>query len=175
VDDHLLRRADKHPNARGAEMLGLRVLDLQRGVGDEVRNALGHDGVLLTVGFNTHVDAMAPLWRGAARVIALSGCKSALTDASALVVPGRTFAEKEGIIVNFEGQAQQLRPAIDTKAETEWRIIDGLISSLMGIPAHDSIARVRKAIQDTVPAFAGVDLLKLGATGVRTNGQAVAS
>ena len=39
---------------------------------------------------------------------------------------------------------------------------------------HASIAHLRKAIQDTVPAFAGVDLLKLGLTGARTTGQAAA-
>jgi NADH-quinone oxidoreductase subunit G len=175
VDDHLLRRADKHPNARGAEMLGLRVLDLQRGGADELGNQLGNDGVLLAVGFNTHVDAIAPLWKIAAKVIALSGCKSALTEAAALVVPGRTFAEKEGVIVNFQGHAQQLRPALETKAETEWRIIDALIVSLLGTPAHASIAQLRKAIQDGVPAFGGVDLLKLGLTGARSTGQTVAS
>ncbi|HKW14500.1 MAG TPA: 2Fe-2S iron-sulfur cluster-binding protein [Candidatus Krumholzibacteria bacterium] len=174
VDDHLLRRADKHPNARGAEMLGLRVVDLQRGGVSDVQNELGRDGVLLTVGFNTHVEAIAPLWSSAARVIALSGCKSALTEAADLVVPGRTFAEKDGIVVNFEGHAQQLRPAIDTKAETEWRVIDGLIASLTGAAPHASIAHVRKAVMDGTPAFAGVDLLKLGLTGARTTGQTVA-
>lgn len=177
VDDHLLRRADKHPNARGAGMLGMRVLDLQHGGADELKNQLGSDGVLLTVGFNTHVDAIAPVWKSAARVIALSGCKSALTEAAALVVPGRTFAEKEGVIVNFQGHAQMLRPALETKAETEteWRIIDALIASLLGTPVHASIAHLRKAIQDGVPAFGGVDLLKLGLTGARATGQTIAS
>jgi hypothetical protein len=175
VDDHLLRRADKHPNARGAEMLGLRVLDLQRGGIGEVTGQLGGDGVLLAVGFNTDVDAIAPLWSGATKVIALSGCQSALTAAADIVVPGRTFAEKDGVMVNFEGHAQQLRPALETKAETEWRILDAMIASLLGTPVHASIAHVRKAIQDGVPAFGGVDLLKLGLAGKRTTGQTVAT
>jgi len=173
ADDHLLRRADKHPNARGAEMLGLRVLDLQRGGVNDVQNELGSDGVLLTVGFNTHVEAIAPLWSSAAKVIALSGCRSALTEAADLVVPGRTFAEKDGIVVNFEGHAQQLRPAIDTKAEHEWRVIDAVISSLTGSAPHPSIAHLRQAIREAAPAFADVDLLKLGLTGARVS-QAVA-
>jgi NADH-quinone oxidoreductase subunit G len=173
-DDHLLRRADKHPNARGAEMLGLRLLDLQRGGANEVQDMLGSDGVLLTVGFNTHVDAIAPLWNSAAKVIALSGCASALTEAADLVIPGRTFAEKDGIVVNFQGQAQLLRPAFETKAETEWRIIDALISSLMGGAPRASIAHLRQAIREGTPAFADVDLLKLGLTGVRIPGARVA-
>jgi NADH dehydrogenase/NADH:ubiquinone oxidoreductase subunit G len=155
-------------------MLGLRVLDLQRGGVDELVGHLGGDSVLLAMGFNTNVEAIAPLWSAATRVIALSACRSALTEAADVVVPGRTFAEKEGVIVNFEGHAQLLRPALETKAETEWRIIDAMIASLVGTPAHASIAHLRKAIQDGTPALAGVDLAKLGLTGVRTNGHAVA-
>jgi NADH-quinone oxidoreductase subunit G len=174
VDDHLLRRADKHPNARGAEMLGLGIVDLQRGGVGEIQERLGSESVLLAVGFNTHVEAIAPLWSTATRVIALSGCRSALTEAADLVIPGRTFAEKDGIVVNFEGHAQQLRPAIDTKAEHEWRIIDALISSLLGTPAHPSIAHLRQSIREAAPAFADVDLSKLGLTGARV-AQTVAS
>ncbi len=172
ADDHLLRRADKHPNTRGAEMLGLRVVDLHGG--HDLAGQLGTDAVLFTVGFNTHVEALAPLWAHAGKVIAISGCRSALTDAAHLVIPGLTFAEKDGIVVNFEGHAQQLRTAIETSTEPEWRVIDGVIVSLLGGAVHPSLAHLRKAIQDQVPAFAGADLLKLGLTGARTNGQAVA-
>jgi hypothetical protein len=70
---------------------------------------------------------------------------------------------------------QQLRPAFDTKAEHEWRIVDALTASLTGVAPHASIAHVRKAIMDGVMSFGGVDLLKLGATGTRTSGQTVAT
>jgi NADH-quinone oxidoreductase subunit G len=175
VDDHLLRRADRHPNARGAEMLGLRVVDLQRGQGGDVRKLLGPDDVLMAIGFNQHAEAIAPLWQSAGAVIALSGCKSALTERADLVVPGLTFAEKDGLVVNFEGHVQQLRPAIDAKGESEWRILDALISSLMGTAAHKTVAQVRAAIGAAVPAFAGVDLVRIPLTGVRAAAQAVAS
>jgi len=173
VDDHLLRRADKHPNARGAEMLGLRVVDMQRGDSD-LESQMHADTVLLAVGFNQHAEAIAPLWTAAGKVIAISGCKSPLTEAADLVIPGLTFAEKDGIVVNFEGHAQQLRTAIETRTQPEWVVIDALIASLTGTPPHDSIARLRKAIMDATPALGGVDLLKLGLTGARVS-QPVAS
>ncbi|HEX6790211.1 MAG TPA: 2Fe-2S iron-sulfur cluster-binding protein [Candidatus Krumholzibacteria bacterium] len=176
VDDHLLRRADRHPNARGAEMLGLRVLDMQRGQTADAASLPGGDGVLIAIGFNTDVDAIAPLWKSAGKVIAISGCRSALTERADLVVPGLTFAEKDGLVVNFEGHVQQLRPAFDTAAASDWTVLDALIASLMGTAPHEMVAQVRKAIQDTVPAFAGVNLLKTGLTGVRASaGQPVAS
>jgi NADH dehydrogenase/NADH:ubiquinone oxidoreductase subunit G len=177
VDDRLLRRADKHPNARGAEMLGIRVVDLQRPGADAsaLANALGNDGVLVAVGFNTDTAALDPVVAHAQKVIALSGCKSPLTDRADLVVPGLTFAEKDGLVVNFEGHVQQLKPALDVQGETEWRVVDLLISSLHGTKPHEFVTQIRKAIQDTVPAFAGVNLTKLGPTGARTNAQAVTS
>ena len=70
---------------------------------------------------------------------------------------------------------QQLKPVLETKAESEWRVADLLIASLHGTKPHEFVTQIRKAIQDTVPAFAGVNLTKLGPTGVRANAQAVAS
>ncbi len=173
VDDRLLRRADKHPNAKGAELLGIRLLDLHHGAVAHAVEALGSDGVLIAVGFNTNVEALDPIVARAKKVIALAGCTSTLTERADLVIPGLTFAEKDGLVVNFEGHVQQLKPALDPHGETEWRIVDLLISSLHGTKPHEFVAQIRKAIQDTVPAFAGVDLTKLGPTGVRANAPAM--
>jgi len=179
VDDNLLRRADKHPNAKGAEMLGIRVVNLQASSpGPEasaITEALGSDGVLVAVGFNTDVAALEPILARAKKIVALSGCKSWITDRADLVIPGLTFAEKDGLVVNFEGHVQQLRPTIDSKGETEWRVVDLLIASLNGTKPHEFVTQIRKAIQDSVPAFAGVNLTKLGSTGVRANAHAWAS
>ena len=173
VDDRLLRRADKHPNAKGAEMLGIRLLDLHHGAVAHAVEALGHDGVLVAVGFNTDVAALDPIAARAKKVVALSGCKNSLTERADLVIPGLTFAEKDGLVVNFEGHVQQLKPALEPPGDTEWRVVDLLISSLHGTKPHEFVTQIRKAIQDNVPAFAGVDLTKLGPTGVRTNAHAV--
>ncbi len=140
VDDALLRRADKHPNAKGAELLGLRVLDLQRNGGDSdaVINALGPDGVLIAVGFNTDVSpALDSIVSRARTIIALSACRTSLTERADIVIAGLTFAEKDGLVVNFEGHVQQLRPAIDPMNDTEWRIADALAASLTGAPTHE--------------------------------------
>src|SRR5262245_46033486 len=99
VDDRLLRRADRHPNATGAQMLGIRLLNLQTGGGDNgdaVTHALGLDGVLIAVGFNTDVKALEGIVAKTKTVVALAGCKNALTERADLVIPGLTFADKEG-------------------------------------------------------------------------------
>jgi NADH-quinone oxidoreductase subunit G len=178
ADDRLLRRADKHPNAKGAEMLGIRVLNLQPPAsGDDasvVTNSLGTEGVLVAVGFNSNIAPLDSIVARAKKVVALSGCKSTLTDRADLVIPGLTFAEKDGLVVNFEGHVQQLKPALESKGETEWRVVDLLIASLLGTKPHEFVTQIRKAIQDGVPAFAGVNLTKLGPTGARADAHAVA-
>ncbi len=178
IDDHLLRRADRHPNATGAQMLGIPVLNLQTGggdTGDAVTTALGLDGVLITVGFNTDVKALEGIVAKTKTVVALAGCKNALTERADLVIPGLTFADKDGLVVNFEGHVQQLRPAINPMAETEWRIVDSLLASLSGTQTHEFVTHIRKSMEESVPAFAGLNLTKLGPTGVRANAHAVAS
>jgi NADH-quinone oxidoreductase subunit G len=176
VTDKILRRADRHPNTRGAEMLGLRVIDLTAGAdASVVTGTLGSDGILLAAGFNTHISpALDAILADAKRIVAFSGCASVLTERAELVFPGLTFAEKDGLVVNFEGHVQQLRPAIDAKGESEWRIADALLASMLGTAPHETVAHVRKAIMDVVPAFAGLDLNKLGATGARAAAQPVA-
>ncbi len=177
ADDRLLRRADKHPNAKGAEMLGIPVLDLQHSAAAaaSVNAALGTEGVLVTVGFNTDVAPLDSIMARAKTIVALSGCKSTLTDRAHLVIPGLTFAEKDGLVVNFEGHVQQLKPCFDPKGESEWRVVDLLTASLHGTKPHEFVTQIRKAMQETVPAFAGVNLTKLGPTGIRANAQAVTS
>jgi NADH dehydrogenase/NADH:ubiquinone oxidoreductase subunit G len=157
-------------------MLGLRVIDLTAGAdASVVTGALGSDGILLAVGFNTHISpALDAILADAKRIVAFSGCASVLTERAELVFPGLTFAEKDGLVVNFEGHVQQLRPAIDAKGESEWRIADALLASMLGTAPHETVAHVRKAIMDVVPAFAGLDLNKLGATGARAAAQPVA-
>jgi NADH-quinone oxidoreductase subunit G len=190
VEDDLLRKADKHPNTKGAELLGLDVLDLTGGGSyDRVEAALGEDGVLVCVGFNYAVPAgIETLMTRAGKVIAVSGCVTTLGDGADLVVPGVTFAEKDGLVVNFDGHIQRLRVAIDhaptfaPMAQTvrntplprsDWVVLDSLVASLQGVPETSSIAELRKAIGESEAAFACVDLNNIGAMGVRLAGQAV--
>jgi NADH-quinone oxidoreductase subunit G len=176
VDDTLLRRADKHPNARGAELLGISLVDLRAGKdAATITDALGDGGVLFAVGFNTDVTpALDAIIARAGKVIAISGCQSALTERADIVAPGLTFAEKDGLVVNFEGHVQALKPAFHGKGESEWRIADSLMASLTGSKRHEFVALVRKEIMDLAPAFNGSDLVKLGPTGVRVAAQPVA-
>jgi len=193
VEDNLLRRADKHPNTQGAQLLGLNVLDL---IGDgldtavrALEDSLGDAGVLLLVGFNYEVSAaMERVVTRAGKVIALSACETSLTDNADIVVPGVTFAEKLGLLVNFEGHVQKLGQAIDFEPDfaptaqrvrnephpvSDWKILEELIASLCGLEAVTCISIIRRMIAENESAFANVDLQKVGPLGLRLSGQAV--
>ncbi len=178
VDDHLLRRADRHANARGAELLGLDVIDL-RGSGPDasrVREALGEGGVLVAVGFDDEPgEAIADLAAGASATVAISGCTNAVTEAAELVIPGVTFAEKDGLLVNFEGHVQRLRSALRGVHGTDtWRVLEALRASLAGEKPREMVGEIRQEIRAAVPALADVDLLHVGPHGVRLAAQPVA-
>jgi len=178
ADDDLLRRADHHANARGATLMGLTVLDLQgdaaQAAAAPVREALGTTGVLVCVGFHTEIPAaLVALADSASHTIALSGCESALTEKADLVVPGLTWAEKDGLVVNFEGHLQRLKMGVQPRGTSEWMVLDRLLSSLSGDAKTDMIAYVRKSIEESVEAFSGLNLVNVGARGVRLSGQPV--
>jgi NADH dehydrogenase/NADH:ubiquinone oxidoreductase subunit G len=127
------------------------------------------------VGFHTEVsEALAALAAGAARVIALSACESALTEAADVVVPSVTWAEKDGLVVNFEGHVQRLRAGAIARAPGEWKVLAGLVASIEGSEPTASVGFVRRAIQENVAAFAGVDLVNVSKTGARLSEQALA-
>lgn len=179
VDDELLRRADRHANAHGASLLGLSLLELGDDAGGadagKVRDALGTGGVLVAVGFNTEVsEALAGLASGAAKTVVLSGCETALTRDANLVWPGVTWAEKDGLIVNFEGHLQRLRPgALPVGALGEWQILSRLLASVEGSEPEGMIGRVRKSMQESIAALAGVDLVNVDFKGLRLGAQTV--
>jgi len=182
-DDRLLRRADKHANVRGAELLGLTVLDMNGedgAVPPTLAEAIGAggaraDGVLVAVGFNTHVSAaVEAAAEAAAKVVALSGCETSLSERADLVVPGLTFAEKDGLVVNFEGRVQRLRPAFEPRGRSEWKIIEEFMASLDGAEGEKTISKIRSAIGASEPAFGGVDLVDIGAMGARLDAATVA-
>jgi NADH dehydrogenase/NADH:ubiquinone oxidoreductase subunit G len=192
VEDQLLRRADRHANTNGAQLLGINLLDLI-GDGNEMALKAAEDalagGALFCVGFNYDVSpALEKLAAQAARVVCVSARSTSLSEAADLVIPGFTFAEKLGLMVNFEGHVQKLGRAIDyspTFAPTaqrdrnaprpvsDWKVLEDLMASLGGEEAATCISVIRRKISEDVPAFGNVDLQNVGPVGVRLSGQTV--
>jgi NADH-quinone oxidoreductase subunit G len=169
VDDNVLRRADRHANAAGAKLLGMDVVDLRADAG-----AVATDGVLIAIGFNNEIsrgllDAAAK----AKRVVAITGCETELSVRADVVIPGVTWAEKDGLVVNFEGHLQRLRAGVRPRGVSDWEVLDTLIASIQGTEPVKMIGHVRKAMQESVDVLAEVNVVNVGAAGVRLSGQPV--
>ncbi len=175
VEDDLLRRADRHPNVKGAELLGIELADF-REAADAISIEVPDGAVLFAVGFDYGIDEPLNSFLARFRQTAvIASCQNGITEMAGVLLPGLTFVEKEGLIVNFEGHIQQLTPALDNLWDrtAPWELIAGLISQVMGEGRMDTIAGVRSSLGRDETAFSAVNLNAVGPAGVCLAAQTV--
>jgi formate dehydrogenase alpha subunit len=86
-----------------------------------------------------------------------------------LVLPGTSFAEKEGTFTNTERRVQRVRRAIPPLGESrpDWQIICEL-STRMGYPMHfDGAEAIFEEIRAVTPSYAGITYGRLERTGLQ--------
>ena len=86
-----------------------------------------------------------------------------------VVLPGQTFAEKDGTYTNLERRVQRLRAALAPRGEArpDWRIFRDVLNALGGQSYHADADDVHKEIAATVPAYAEVTFGRVGFKGVQ--------
>jgi NADH-quinone oxidoreductase subunit G len=90
--------------------------------------------------------------------------RSELTDAAQIVLPGASFAEKEGTYVNHAGLAQMIMRSIHCPAEG---YSDGRIfMEILNRPGLFNARILRQQLAGEVPVFAPLQAGDLGETGV---------
>ncbi|HYA51790.1 MAG TPA: molybdopterin-dependent oxidoreductase, partial [Streptosporangiaceae bacterium] len=176
-EDDLLIRADKSPNRRGAELIGLGQADLA-GILDGARQRrlkllwiFQHD--LLESGLSRATVAAA---LAGAEMVVYQGTNANATSAGAhLILPSAAYVEREGTFTNFQGRVQRFRTAVEPLGEAmaDWQSL-GRIGRAVGggDPAFSAIRaeQVFTALSGQVPAFSGMTYRALGDAGqvVRT-------
>ena len=86
-----------------------------------------------------------------------------------IVLPGVSFAEKDGTFTSMEGRVQRVRQAISPVGESraDWKILCDL-STKMGYPMdYESPAEVMAEIASLVPSYKGIDYGALEQEGKR--------
>ncbi|MCL6612455.1 MAG: molybdopterin-dependent oxidoreductase, partial [Peptococcaceae bacterium] len=86
-----------------------------------------------------------------------------------VVLPGASFAEKDGTFSNTERRVQRVRKAIEPVggAREDWRIICDL-STAMGCPMnYESPAEVMKEIAQLTPSYGGISYQRLEKGGLQ--------
>ena len=89
-----------------------------------------------------------------------------------VVLPGRSYAEKEGTFSNTERRVQRIRKAVEIEGETREDIwIFTEIMNRMGYPQpHLTSAQVMDEVASVTPSFAGISHARLDSEEVAGRG-----
>lgn len=168
--DSKLISADRNPNTNGARLIlgeTTKNLDsIKKGLNDGSIKALVvlSEDIFEAAGFSHEDLANAEL------VVSSHIIANPTAQASDIVLPGASFAEKRGSMVNVLGRLQRLNQALQPvgNAREDWEIIRDLILAITGEP-NDlyMIEEVVKVIADNIPAFKGVTFSKIGEQGIK--------
>jgi NADH-quinone oxidoreductase subunit G len=169
--DDFLIRADKNPNTRGAELLGLD--------GDAAAVLAAARAGRISTLLVFHHDLLASGWPAAEVREALSrvatlvyvGTNANATSALAhLVLPSAAWVERDGTFTNFEGRVQRFRAALEPFGESrpDWQWLGQLLVALGGEAAGERAERWFRALTAAVPAFAGLSYQVIADEGAMT-------
>lgn len=165
---------DQDPNARGAMLCGMAPAANGLGVRDMVRAAA--EGsikalVFLRGGPLELFGEPAIVERALGNVelcLVLDLLPSPVSERSRWVLPGVSFAEKDGTFTNSQGRVQRIRKVLTLKGDTreDWRILQGLGQALGVMDAADpDPERIFARLARAVPAFSGLSYAALGDLG----------
>jgi NADH-quinone oxidoreductase subunit G len=168
-DDFLIRK-DKAANARGAVDLDCRPasggLDLQ-GIRAGIRT--GTIKGLYVVQEDLATD---PEWREALSQLEFLVVQDILptetTKLAHVVLPGASFAEKEGTFTNYRRRVQRIRRALKPfgLSKPDWEIFRDMANRLGASWPYTSASMITEEIGREVAAYTGVTYEKVGSQGI---------
>ena len=153
----LALRADRAPNATGAELLGFSRAD----------NPLAGAGQTVVIAGDDLSGLDAASLASAKTVIVLGTVAPQGLPANAILLPMANFAEEEGTFTNLRGRVQrylQARPA-PGPARASWMALAGLAAAAGTSAAYDSAEAVFAAMAKSESAFSGLSYDTLGLKG----------
>jgi NADH-quinone oxidoreductase subunit G len=166
--DDLLLRADKNPNTRGAELIGLEgdaaalLHDVRRGI-LKFLWVFGHDILHAAWPPGEVYDALSR-----AETLVFSGTNANSVSALAhLALPSAAWVEREGTVTNFEGRVQRFRKALDPlgAALPDYELIGRVLAALGETVTATRAEHWFGELTQAVAAFAGLTYQSLGDSG----------
>jgi len=198
-EDDLLIRADKSPNSRGLQELGIASGKAFAGILQGIREGTIRALIVAEENLAALAEAQGLLARLELLVVCSSN-ENATTANAEVVLPASTFAEKNGTFTNFEGQVQRIRPAVATldrersldgyamsrmdkfgsqfdrwakgpkrDARPTWRIVAGIISAMGPKSRYNSSEEVFNELASSIAGYKGMTYRKLGNRGKKLN------
>jgi NADH-quinone oxidoreductase subunit G len=164
-DDFLLL-ADRTPNRRGAELIGLggdaaAILASARAGRLRCLWVFHHD--LLAAGAGDAAEALNRV----ETVIFTGTNANGTSDRAHWVLPAAAWVEREGTFTNFEGRVQRFRTAAEPlgAALAEWDLLGRVLAAGGGTPDGGRAELWFRDLARTVSAFAGLTYQSIGDTG----------
>ncbi|MBI4398338.1 MAG: (2Fe-2S)-binding protein [Candidatus Omnitrophica bacterium] len=164
-DDFLLQ-ADKSPNTRGAQALGL----VSRFASAE--EMLSSAEALISFGVHVPRHFLADHLKFSAYI---GSNINEMSGNASIVIPSSVYAEKDGTFTNFDGRVQRFWQAFPPlgEAKAEWEIVNEL-AILLGLNIKfESAEAIFTAIAATVPQCNGMSYEKLGKQGMQIKSSVV--
>ena len=172
-EDRILIRADKNPNTRGAELIGLGPRPGGLDARGMLRAARERRIKCLWV---FHHDLLASAWPEAEVGEALRALecfiyqgsnRNGVSPEAHYVLPSAVWVERHGTFTSFEGRVQRFWQAVEPLGLSlaDWEIL-GRIEEALGLGAPPARAEdCFKALAAAVPAFAGLSYRELRDSG----------
>ncbi len=166
--DGILRSADLNPNSAGAKLFGLSSEGSNLAA---IRSGLESGTIkAMIVWQEDPADGGIPssALAKAEFVVTVALLPNTATPNSHFILPGASFAEKRGSMINGKGRLQRLNRAVTTpgQARDDWEILIDLKQALGGGNGIHSIEEVFKAMTHATPSLKDLSLSKIGDQGV---------
>ncbi len=167
--DGILRSADLNPNTHGVELMGI---SQQGNHLNAIRQGIdtGRIQGLLVLHENLCSEAGWPITtlQRVPILAVVSLLANPVTEIADYILPGVSFAEKRGSMINGYGRLQRLNKAIAVQgnAMDDWQILVQLKAALGGGNGIHTIEDVFKAMAAATPALSGLSLSKIGDLGI---------
>ncbi len=140
-EDDKLIKADKNPNKKGAENLGMKEFP----GGEAIKDASAV--IIWGEGFERYVSSLDVLKDK--KVVFVGQFVNDIVNYADFVLPALIFAERDGTFTNFEGKVQEFSKAIEGPANAlpEWEIFSLLLHAYGYEKYYDDIKQVQAEIK----------------------------
>jgi NADH-quinone oxidoreductase subunit G len=172
--DDLLLRADKNPNTRGAQDMGLPAPALAERLAT-LAQAIDQGAIRVLYAIDTDLEAAFGA-DTAARLAAQLDCLILQTSHTRLggelahvLLPSTTYAERDGTFTNFQGRVQRINAAIRPLGEAlpAWQIYTRLAQGLGHAWTYTAAEAVLADMAVAISGYHGLSYAKIGDYGCR--------
>jgi NADH-quinone oxidoreductase subunit G len=167
--DNYLRADDLNPNSNGVRKIlgiepGEKIAAIQSGIrSGEIKAVLALGENLLKAGF-AKADLQKLTFLASTHILA-----NATAEISHIVLPGASYAEKRGSMINVTGRLQRLGKAVSSpgNAHDDWEILRDLIVACGGSNGIYTVEDVFKRMAAEISVFEGLTFSRIGDPGTQ--------